>query len=146
MRKRVLFDTDVILDFLMERQPFFPEATTALNTISQEKAIGFVSAHAVTTLFYVLSRKVGSEKGKKIIADLLKTMVVASVTEKIVKMALTSKFKDFEDAVAHFAALEEKVSVIVTRNIKDFSSGEIPAVLPEVFNARSDFTNTPKPK
>ncbi len=137
MKARVLFDTDVILDFLLERQPFFTEATTALNTVSQGKAIGFVSAHSVTTLFYVLSRKVGSDKGKEIICDLIKNLSVASVTENTIKLALTSKFRDFEDAVAHYAALEEKVSVIVTRNIKDFSNGEIPAVLPEVFNAPS---------
>lgn len=134
MKKRVLFDTNVILDFLLERQPFFAEATTALNAISQGKAVGLVAGHAVTTLFYILSRKVGSEKAKEIISDLLKTLQVAPVTDTIIRQAMASKFKDFEDAVAHFAALAERVSVIVTRNTKDFSKGDIPAVLPEIFN------------
>lgn len=133
MKKRVLFDTDVILDFLLERQPFFSEATTALNLVSQGKAVGFVSGHAVTTIFYILSRKVGSEKAKEIISDLFKTLLVAPVTDKIIRQAMTSKFKDFEDAVSHFAALEERVSAIVTRNAKDFGKGEISAVLPKIF-------------
>lgn len=133
MKKRVLLDTDVILDFLLERQPFFSDATTALNIISQGRALGFVSAHAVTTLFYILSRKVTSDKAKEIISDLLKTLSIAAVTDKIVKQALASKFKDFEDGVSHFAAIEERVSVIVSRNIKDFSKSDIPVILPEVF-------------
>ena len=133
MKKRVLFDTDVVLDFLLERQPFFSDATLALNIISQGRAVGFISAHSVTTLFYLLSRKVVPEKAKEIIGDLLKTLSVVAVTDKIIKQALASKFKDFEDAVGHYAALEEKMSMIVSRNIKDYSKSDIPVILPEVF-------------
>lgn len=133
MKKKVLFDTNVILDFLLERQPFFSDATTALNIVSQGKAIGLVSAHAVTTLFYILSRKVSPEKAKDIISDLLKTMSVAAVTEKVIKQAVTSKFRDFEDAVSYYAAVEENVSLIISRNIKDFTKSDIPVLLPEVF-------------
>lgn len=133
MKKRVLFDTNVILDFLLERPPFFSEAITALNMVSQGRVVGFISAHAVTTLFYILSRKVTSEKAKDIISDLLKTFSVAAVTEKVIKQAVASKFKDFEDAVSHYAALEERVTMIVSRNIKDYSKSDIPVILPEVF-------------
>ncbi len=135
MKRRILFDTDVILDLLLERQPFFPEAATALNMASQGQVIGFVSAHAVTTLFYILSRKVKPEKARDIIGELLKTLSVAPVTEKVVRSALASKIKDFEDAVTHFAAVEERVAMIVSRNIKDYSQSEIPVVLPEVLVA-----------
>lgn len=135
MKKRILFDTDVILDLLLERQPFFPTAATALNLASQGKILGFVSGHAVTTLFYILSRKATPDKAREIIAELLKTLSVAPVTEKVIHSALTSKIRDFEDAVTHFAAQEERVTAIVSRNIKDFSKSEISVVLPEVFTA-----------
>ena len=71
MKKRVLFDTNIILDFLLERPPFFSEAITALNMVSQGRVVGFISAHAAKTLFNILSRKVTHEKAKDIITDLL---------------------------------------------------------------------------
>ena len=62
-------------------------------------------------------------------------MRVAPVTDDVVRQALTSRINDFEDAVCHAAALESDLSMIVTRNIADFSKGKVPAVLPEVFRA-----------
>ncbi|MBF0409157.1 MAG: PIN domain-containing protein [Candidatus Riflebacteria bacterium] len=133
MKKRVLFDTNIILDFLLERQPFFSESTIALNIASQGKVSGFVSAHAISTLFYVLSKKISTEKSKEVISELLNTLSVAPVTGKVIKQAVDSKFKDFEDAVSYYSAFEEKVSIIVSRNVKDFSKSDIPVMLPEVF-------------
>lgn len=135
MKTRVLFDTNVILDFLLERKPFFREATIALDIVAQGKVSGYVAAHAITTIFYILSRKVGPKKTTEIVAELLQKLSVAAVTENIIQQAIHSDFKDFEDAVTHYAAIEEKASLIVTRNAKDFSCGQIPVALPEVFIA-----------
>jgi hypothetical protein len=101
--------------------------------VGQGKVEGYVAGHAVTTLFYLLRRELGMTKSRQVLTDLLSKMRVASVTDAGVRQALDGPFKDFEDGVTHAAAQEAKASVIVTRNVRDFTKGIIPAVLPEVF-------------
>lgn len=131
--KRVLYDTNVLLDVLLKREPHFSASAKALDAVGQGKAEGYIAGHAVTTLAYLLQRYLGRAKGKSVLADLLSKMRVAAVTDKAIRLALAGEFKDFEDAVSHAAAQEAGVSVIVTRNITDFRRGSVPAVLPETF-------------
>jgi predicted nucleic acid-binding protein len=131
--KRVLYDTNVLLDVLLKREPFFADSAAALDAVGQGQVEGYVVGHAVTTLFYLLRRALGMTKSRQVLTDLLAKMRVASVTDSGVRQALSGLFKDFEDGVTHAAAQEAKVSVIVTRNVSDFTKGTIPAVLPEVF-------------
>ena len=69
--KRVLFDSDVLLDVLAQRQPFVIASAQALNTVTQEQVQGYVSAHAVTNIFYILRRQVGSIGARELISRLL---------------------------------------------------------------------------
>ncbi|MBD2776711.1 PIN domain-containing protein [Iningainema tapete] len=133
--KRVLFDSDVVLDVLLQRQPFFAASALALDTVPQEKVEGYLAAHAVTNMFYLLRRHLGSEKSREALNTLMSKMRVAAVTDAVIRSALTSSFADFEDAVTHAAAISEGIEAIATRNIKDFRMGTIPAMLPEVFLA-----------
>ena len=133
--KRVLYDTNVLLDVLLKREPYFSASSVALDAVGQGTVEGYIAGHAVTTLAYLLERQLSPVKSKVILSDLLSKLRVASVTDAVVRQALNSRFNDFEDAVSHVAAQEAGVSVIVSRNIDDFSMGLIPAVLPEVFRA-----------
>ena len=131
--KRVLFDSDVLLDVLAQRQPFVIASAQALNTVTQEQVQGYVSAHAVTNIFYILRRQVGSEAARELISRLLQRIQVASVTKEVIQAALQSSITDFEDAVTSEAANTAGVEVIVTRNTSDFIASSVPAVLPEEF-------------
>ncbi|MDJ0577540.1 MAG: PIN domain-containing protein [Xenococcaceae cyanobacterium MO_234.B1] len=131
--KRVLFDSDVLLDVLAQRQPFVVASAQALNTVTQEQVQGYVSAHAVTNIFYILRRQVGSEAARELISRLLQRIQVASVTKEVIQAALQSSIPDFEDAVTSEAANAAEVEVIVTRNTSDFIASSVPAVLPEEF-------------
>lgn len=131
--KRVLFDSDVLLDVLSQRQPFFVASTQALNTVNQEKVEGYISGHAVTNIFYILRRQVGKAKAQESISKLLERLRVASVTEEVIKSALNSAMSDFEDAVTSEAANAIGVEIIVTRNLSDFTNSSISAMLPEEF-------------
>jgi predicted nucleic-acid-binding protein len=62
--KLVLFDSDVLLDVLAQRQPFVIASAQALNTVTQEQVQGYVSGHAVTNIFYILRRQVGSKAAR----------------------------------------------------------------------------------
>ncbi|WP_353929900.1 PIN domain-containing protein [Okeanomitos corallinicola TIOX110] len=129
--KRVLFDSDVLLDILAQRQPFVIASAQALNTVMKRQVQGFVSGHAVTNIFYILRRQIGSEAARKLIENLLQHIQIASVTDEVIHQALQSPIKDFEDAVTSAAAMAAGLEIIVTRNRSDFVESLIPAMLPE---------------
>lgn len=133
--RRVLFDSDVLLDVLAQRQPFVVASAQALNTVTQPQVQGYVSGHAVTNLFYILRRQVGSEAARELLSRLLQRIQVANVTDEVIRAALQSSITDFEDAVTSKAANAAGVEVIVTRNTADFVTSSVPAVLPEEFLA-----------
>ena len=133
--RRVLFDSDVLLDVLAQRQPFVIASAQALNTVTQPQVQGYVSGHAVTNIFYILRRQVGSETARELLSRLLEHLQIASVTDEVIRAALQSSMADFEDAVTSEAANAAGLEVIVTRNAPDFAASAIPAVLPEEFLA-----------
>ena len=129
--KRVLYDTDVILDVLLNRQPHYEASATALDAISCGQVEGYVAGHAVTNLFYILRRQIGSASARATLGTLLSRMKVAPVTDAVIRNALTAAFSDFEDAVTYCSAVEAGVVTIVTRNVADFASATLPVVLPD---------------
>lgn len=133
--RRVLFDSDVLLDVLSQRQPFVVASAQALNMVTQPQVQGYVSGHAVTNIFYILRRQVGSETARELLSRLLEHLQIASVTDEVIRAALQSSMADFEDAVTSEAANAAGLEVIVTRNTPDFVTSAIPAVLPEEFLA-----------
>ena len=133
--KRVLFDSDVLLDVLAQRQPFVIASAQALNTVTQEQVQGYVSGHAVTNIFYILRRQIGSEAARELLSRLLQHIQVASVTDEVIRQALQSSIADFEDAVTSAAANAAGLEMIVTRNTSDFVTSSIPAIMPEEFLA-----------
>ena len=133
--RRVLFDSDVLLDVLAQRQPFIVASAKALNTVALGQIQGYLSGHAVTNIFYILRRQVGNEAAKKLISKLLQRIQIASVTDEVIRAALQSPITDFEDAVTSEAAKAMELKIIVTRNISDFVNSAIPAMLPEDFLA-----------
>lgn len=133
--QRVLYDTNIVLDVLLQRQPYFVASVLAVDLVGQSIVEGYVSAHAVTTIAYLLQRHLSAAESRAALVNLLSKMQVAPVTDEIIREGLTSAFKDFEDAVTCAAASAVGAVVIVSRNVRDFTSSKIPAVLPEVFVA-----------
>jgi predicted nucleic acid-binding protein len=131
--KRVLFDSDVLLDVLAQRQPFAVVSAQALNLATQPQIQGYVSGHAVTNIFYILRRQTGSDAAREHLSRLLQRIQVASVTDEIIRAALQNPMTDFEDAVTSEAAKALGVEIIVTRNVSDFAASRVPAVLPQDF-------------
>ena len=132
----VLYDLNIVLDVLLAREPFAPASAAALDAVGRNQVEGYLAAHLVTTLYYLLRRNVGADRARALTANLLTKLHVAPVTEPVAQRALALPFQDLEDAVCHSAAQEVGAAVIVTRNTDDFKRGTIPAVLPEVFRRR----------
>ncbi|TVQ63365.1 MAG: PIN domain-containing protein [Spirulina sp. DLM2.Bin59] len=133
--RRVLFDSDVLLDVLTQRQLFVVASAQALNMATQPQVQGYVAGHAVTNIFYILRRQVGSVSARELLSRLLQHLQIADVTDEVIRSALDSAMTDFEDAVTSEAANAADIEIIVTRNTPDFAVSVIPAVLPAEFLA-----------
>lgn len=132
--ENVFIDTYVIVDFLTDRKPFSIESAKIFSLIDQKKIKSYVSSLSFSNLYYVL-RKFGTHK--KVINSLKKLsgmVEILKVDGDIVRSALTSDFKDFEDSIQYFAAQEhKKIDCIITRNIKDYKDSPLPIMTPETF-------------
>lgn len=129
--KRVLFDSDIIIDVMANRQPFVINSSQALDAVATLKVEGYIAGHAVTNIFYILRRQLGVSVTLDIIIKLLTKLKVASVTDTVIHSALQKQMKDFEDAVTSEAAFAINLDFIVTRNTKDYVNSSVPAILPE---------------
>ena len=132
----VLLDTNVVLDVVLDRQPFAKAAELVLDTAKHRQIQFYLSATTVTDLFYIASKAKGKVFSLALIKDLLEFVEIASVDKAVILGALHSGLPDFEDAVQAGAAKQAAVSVIVTRNEADFAGAEIEVCHPDEFLRR----------
>ncbi len=128
---RVLFDTNVVLDVLLERQPFSEPASKLLSKVEKGEITGLVCATTITTIYYLVNKALNRKEADECIELLLNLLEVASVNRIVIETAKGLEFRDFEDAVVYASALHSGYSCVVTRNHKDFSASEIPVFSPE---------------
>ena len=130
---RILVDSDVLLDVLMERQPFVVASARVLSWTAESDHEGMVAGHAITNMFYILRRKVGRQDAIRLLSEITQILSIASITESVINQALKSNMVDFEDAVTSMAAEANGAEALVTRNIPDFVKSQIPALSPDQF-------------
>jgi len=123
---RVLFDTDVILDLLLDREPYSEAAAILFSRAESGKISGYICATSVTTIHYLSTKVVGLKHSRNNILKLLSILEVAPVSRSVLEAALESIFRDFEDAVVHEAACQIEAEAIVTRNVRDYKHSSIP--------------------
>jgi predicted nucleic acid-binding protein len=127
---RVLLDTNVVLDVLLDREPFVGDAAEVFSSIEGGALTGLLCATTITTLAYLASKAVGKQQATKQIRQLLSLFEVAPVTRAVLDGALASKAADFEDAVLAEAALQAGAQAIITRNLRDFAHSPVRAHSP----------------
>lgn len=130
---KVLLDTNVILDVLLDREPFSAAASLLLDKAERGEIAGFACATTITTIYYLAAKMLGAKMASSHVQSLLSLLSVAPVNKLVLENAVASKFRDFEDAVLHEAALLAGVQHIVTRNAADFKNSLIPIHEPEEF-------------
>lgn len=130
----ILIDTNVILDILQKREPFFKDSYQALLQAIENDSKCLVSASAVTDIFYILRKSLGSiARAKEQLRQLSSLVTFADVKGLDLHIALMSDMPDFEDAVADAVAGRNGAEYILTRNIKDFNKSKVPAISPTEF-------------
>jgi predicted nucleic acid-binding protein len=128
----VLIDSNIILDYMLKNQGFFEDAEDVLVLAESGKCTGYVSASAITDIYYIARKAHNSkEKALSLIRELLDSVYVALVDEGVIRNAVDLEWIDFEDAVQFSAGNQVHVDYIVTRDPKGFSFSTIEVVSPK---------------
>ncbi len=130
---KILIDTNIVLDHLLERKPFSLAAAWIFAETEHGRLTTFIGGTTVTTVHYLVTKALGIKTGRLAIEQLLRLFEVAPINRTILASALLLPFTDFEDAVLHEAAIHAGAEAIVTRNVKDFHKAKMTIYSPEEF-------------
>lgn len=133
--KAVLCDINFILDIFLEREPFYTPAARIFAMIEAKHLKGYLCANSFPTLFYILAKELRRDRAMRVLDKVRIVFRVASVDEKVIDLSLASDFRDFEDAVQCYSAVNAKVDCLITRNKADYLTDILPIMTPEEFLA-----------
>ncbi len=131
--KRLLCDINFFLDIFLKRDPFYIPSARLFGKIEEKELKGYLCALSFPTLFYLLSKELRRDRALKTLEKIRIVFHVAPVDEKVIDLSLVSGFRDFEDAVQYYSALQIKADCVITRNKADYSEHGIPVLTPEEF-------------
>jgi len=126
--KSIFLDTNIVLDLLAHRMPFYTEAAKLFSLADKKKVKLSISALCLADTNYILSRQNPEMEVRKILRKFKVLVNVLPIDDKITDLALNSEFRDFEDAIQYFTAIENDQDIIVTRNQPDFKESKIPTM------------------
>jgi len=127
----ILFDTNIILDVLLNRKKFVELSAKLVGMVENNHIDGYLCATTITTLDYLISKAVNRKQAKVEIKKLLTIFRIAEVNSKVLELSVTSKFGDFEDAVQYYSGECCDIRGFVTRNTKDYKNASLPVYTPE---------------
>jgi predicted nucleic acid-binding protein len=128
---RILFDTNVVLDVLLDRQPHAAASAAVWSVVETGAVEGVLSAHTLTTIHYLVRKQLGEAKAGRTVAAIMKVFGVAAIDGPVLGEALQLRFTDFEDAVTAAAAKSAGCDWIVTRDARGFRGSPVRALTPE---------------
>lgn len=131
--KRLFIDTNIILDLLGERHPFYEAAARLATLADKKKLVMVVSPISFAIVSYVLSKFEAAEIVKEKLRKFKIICEISKIDEGTIEKALNSKFNDFEDALQYFSAIESDCDILITRNAKDFRTSAIPIMSAEEY-------------
>jgi predicted nucleic acid-binding protein len=126
----VLIDINILLDVLQKREPFYAASAHLLALVETGQVKGYVAAHSITTLFYLIKKDRSSADAHATITNLMQFIKIAPIDQNTIEQALNLDYRDFEDAVQMIAAVQSKADCLVTRNIKDYQPALLPVMQP----------------
>ena len=131
--ERIFTDTDIAIDLLSERYPHYIHAAELFTLADKGKLLIHVSSLSFSNLNHLLARQYSQKDARRILNKFKVLVKVLSVDDKIIDLSLNSEFKDFEDAIQYYTALENNINTLITRNLKDYKHADITIVTAEDF-------------
>lgn len=134
MANRILIDTNVLLDYLLTREPFYEEAREVILTCTEGETKGCIAAHSISNMFYILRKDYDAKERREILSNLCTIFDVEGIDKaKLLSGLHNEDFSDFEDCLQMECAKAYNAEYIVTRNTDDYRSSEIKAILPKEY-------------
>lgn len=131
---RILLDTNILMDYLTEREPFYSDAYQIISGCKNKRYEGVVAAHSIVDMFFILRKHFTVSERRKLLLAFLGILHVESIDEEKLRSALQNEaFNDFEDCLQTECAKSALVDYIVTRNGHDYARSEVPVLSPEQF-------------
>lgn len=130
---RILLDTDIVLDLVLDRDPFVVSAAAIFTLHEQGRIKGYVSGITLVNVFYVTRKAKGMVSARKAVEELLASLHVCPLDQAILETAHLLPFTDYEDAVQHACATASALDAIITRNLKDYKNATLPIYSPTDF-------------
>lgn len=129
---KVLLDTNILIDYIAERKPFFQDAQSIILACCHGKLEGCIAAHSICNIFYILRSQMPEEERRNTLLWFCEILTVVGIDDVKLKSALKqAEFHDMEDCLQSKCAEAYSADYIVTRNIKDFAESSIPAIEPK---------------
>jgi len=131
--ERVFVDTDIVMDLLSARQPHYKYAAELFSLADENYIKVYVSSLTFANVNYILSKQLSAGQARKMLLKFKTLVNVLSINGKIIDLALVSDFHDFEDAIQYNAAIENSITTLLTRNLKDFKKADITILTAQQF-------------
>lgn len=132
--KKLFIDTNILIDLLSRREPFFEDAAALFSMADKKEFELSVSSLTIANTGYVLLKQMKTNEAKSVLRKLRLILNVLPMDDKIIDLALNDNtFTDFEDGIQYFTAIENEQDVIITRNLKDFRNSKLPALTAKQF-------------
>ena len=135
----VFFDTNVLMDVLLQRHPFVDKSRAVWFLAERGKVVGLVSALSFPNIYYVARKALGAEAALSMMSLLRDTLAAVPLDEQILNQAMDAKFPDFEDAIQYFSALRADAECLLTRNPDHFPRSSLRVLSPTEFLAAHSF-------
>ena len=134
MVSRILVDTNVLLDYLLTREPYYEDAKKIVIACAEGKVNGCIAAHSISNMFFILRKDYSIEERRAVLTNLCKIFDVEGIDKvKLLAGLQNGEFSDFEDCLQMECAKTYGAEYIVTRNVADYKASTVEAVTPEEY-------------
>ncbi len=130
---KILLDTNVVLDLLLERKPFVDFAEEIFIMVEEQKIEGFLCPTSITTIYYLLNKNLDKKRCNDAIKTLLNLFSIVELNKNILLKSLENSGVDFEDSVIYTSAIFEDIDIIITRDKKGFKNSKVKVLSPNEF-------------
>ncbi len=137
---KLLIDTNIVIDFLAKRQNFYESSSILFSMSDKGRVMLYVSSLTFANTNYIISKQASPQFSREILRKLKVLVEILSLNDKIINLALSDEsFRDFEDGLQYYSAIENKMDIIITRNKKDFINSKIPILTAKEYLSQIDF-------
>jgi predicted nucleic acid-binding protein len=133
MSHRPFFDTNILLDHLLDRDPFADDATELWSMAERREIVGLISAVSFNFVYSIVRHEADDRAAKRAVKGLRDVFEIVAVDAQIIHQAIDSDFADFEDAIQHACAQRAKATHLVTRDLPGFRRSGIPVLSPDAY-------------